>query len=196
MANPVEAETYRDLDRQLLELKRQLNQGGGYPYSPTVLGRALQDIIDGRLRPTTLLVNYDDSRWRRPNPNLLRGALAIDFPVRYTGLALVEFQLIEVPGWDLNGPKIGLAHEALVARNLSRGDLAEVETYLDNDPDEGRILVAGLCLPNDGLGEADRRALIFGNRHSRAYRVISDAAYWQKRYLFLGVRHRQPIVLP
>lgn len=44
----VAGETYRDLDGQLFEIKRQLRQPGGYPFDPSDLKLALQAIIEGR----------------------------------------------------------------------------------------------------------------------------------------------------
>jgi hypothetical protein len=48
MANEVAGELYYDLDGQLLEIKRQLRQKGGYPFDPMKLKGFLQKAIEGK----------------------------------------------------------------------------------------------------------------------------------------------------
>jgi hypothetical protein len=48
--NTVTGKEYYDLDGQLLEIKRQLRQNSGYPFDAYRLGKALQDIIEGRFK--------------------------------------------------------------------------------------------------------------------------------------------------
>ncbi len=47
MAEQVTGDTYRGIDGQLHEIKRQLRQREGYPHSLEKFKRALQEIIDG-----------------------------------------------------------------------------------------------------------------------------------------------------
>ena len=48
MAHRVTGDQYFDLDGQLNEIKRQLRQPGGYPYTPDQLSQHLQAAIEGR----------------------------------------------------------------------------------------------------------------------------------------------------
>lgn len=44
----VTGDKYRDLDGKMLEIKRQLNQKNGYPFSARYLEIALQNIVEGK----------------------------------------------------------------------------------------------------------------------------------------------------
>lgn len=48
MATHVAGDTYRDIDGQLFEIKRQLRQPNGYPFDPELLKLNLQAIVEGR----------------------------------------------------------------------------------------------------------------------------------------------------
>ena len=50
MAPNVTGRQYMELDGQLHEIKRQLRQKSGYPFSPEQLGQALQNIIEGKFK--------------------------------------------------------------------------------------------------------------------------------------------------
>jgi len=51
MANTiVSAEQYQEIDKRILEIKRQLNQKGGYPYDPDKLSLTLQAVVEGRFK--------------------------------------------------------------------------------------------------------------------------------------------------
>ena len=45
MATIVTGDQYREIDGKLFEIKRQLRQKEGYPFSPVYLDRALQAIV-------------------------------------------------------------------------------------------------------------------------------------------------------
>ena len=47
MATIVTGDQYREIDGKLFEIKRQLRQKEGYPFSPVYLDRALQAIVEG-----------------------------------------------------------------------------------------------------------------------------------------------------
>lgn len=47
---PVTGDQYRDIDRKILELKRQLNQKDGCPQDPEYIKKGLQALIEGRFK--------------------------------------------------------------------------------------------------------------------------------------------------
>jgi hypothetical protein len=56
MATIVAGDMYRDLDGQLFEIKRQLRQPNGYPFSPELLKSSLQRIIEGEFNAEKLSI--------------------------------------------------------------------------------------------------------------------------------------------
>ncbi len=48
MASIVTGDLYEQLDGKLFEIKRQIRQAGGYPFSPSLLNLALQALVEGR----------------------------------------------------------------------------------------------------------------------------------------------------
>src|ERR1700730_16860141 len=57
----VSGDQYREVDRTMSEIKRQLNQPGGSPLDPDVVARRLQLIIDGPTAAPTGSTTLEDA---------------------------------------------------------------------------------------------------------------------------------------
>ncbi|MCX6719374.1 MAG: hypothetical protein NTZ38_03310 [Candidatus Taylorbacteria bacterium] len=68
MATIVEGDMYYKLDGQLLEIKRQLRQSGGYPFDPSELSHGLQEIIEGRFGGHARIQSLVDTSSVAPPP--------------------------------------------------------------------------------------------------------------------------------
>ena len=61
----VAGDQYREIDRRMLEIKRQLNQKGGSPLEPDWVASELQRIIDGKPRETSREVSKPIADWQK-----------------------------------------------------------------------------------------------------------------------------------
>lgn len=64
MATKVEGELYSKIDGQLHEIKRQLRQPNGYPFDPSLLQRALQEMIEGKFANEFNPVDFIGRGWK------------------------------------------------------------------------------------------------------------------------------------
>jgi hypothetical protein len=94
MATIVTGDEYYAIDGQIAEIKRQLRQKNGYPYSIPALRAGLQKIIDGQF-------GGDDDRW-----HIRDGVIYITLPASegVTGPQWIE----RLKGFNLSSEAIGL----------------------------------------------------------------------------------------
>ncbi|MFA6132048.1 MAG: hypothetical protein WC702_03235 [Patescibacteria group bacterium] len=187
MAPIVTGEQYYDLDGQLTEIKRQLRQRGGYPFSPAQLSLALQAIIEGRFEDSVLEVNYDlafEAMVAAGHYNCRdMDVTAEHFPNKSTGVIKYEPVLVYLGRASTNEA----LHE-IEQLGVIPASAAELLAYGAKCPEEQRNY------PIVALGQAWRRhgrlffpCLYRGDRERRLY-IDHGADDWDAHCRFLALR--------